>query len=133
VVKILVLCLIQKNINNSTLFSYHHAGVTASDVIQHRLEESGTAKCLDFPELSPTAGQQEIQHHSQDNKILFVFKNMQFPVDSILYCHTCCLVLFFLSHIPSLIESSWYCTEETSGLGRLLLHACRASDTGYKP
>ena len=59
-VKILVLCLIQKNINNSTLFSYHHAGVTASDVIQHRLEGRGTAKRLDFPELSPIAGQQEI-------------------------------------------------------------------------
>lgn len=42
-VTILVLCLIQKNINNSTLFSYHVADVAASDLIQHRLEGRVTA------------------------------------------------------------------------------------------
>lgn len=84
-VKILGLCLTQKNINNNTLFSYHDsAGVTASDVIQHRLEGTDTAKRLDFPELSPIAGQQEIQHHSQDNKITFVFKTRSFLL--ILFC-----------------------------------------------
>lgn len=69
----------QKTINNNTLFTYHRAGgVTASDVIQHRLEGTDTAKHLDFPALSPIAGQQEIQHHSQDNKITFVFKTCGF-------------------------------------------------------
>lgn len=84
-VKILGLRLIQKTTNNNTLFSYHHAGgVIVSDVIQHRLEGTDTAKHLDFPELSPSAGQQEIQHHSQDNKITFVFKTCSFLL--ILFC-----------------------------------------------
>lgn len=95
-VKILVLCFIQKNINNSTLFSYHHAGVTASDVIQHRLEGRGTAKRLDFPELSHFAGQQEIQHLSQDNKIPFVFK-------------TCSFLLIVFCIVTLVVSSSFSC------------------------